>query len=386
MSIEYIFSINTGRSGSDYLTELFAQADNAVSIHEGVPIMNGAPMVAFNNGNPAVLRALMPRKMAEIATKKKSASTIYCETNHSYIKGWGYLLPDAYIPQEQIAVVILRRDPEKIAQSLLRIHNVPGATTWTRTWWLTPGASSNLSAPPPGASPLDLCRWYVAETELRAQDYQRRFPRITYIECNLEQLNDIRFVSSMFIDLGLKPGADLATVCGKPLNSMSEWPPLNLTRPVANLPSADQLSASEAKALVARMIDYLKTRKSQQLSALRSDHAGENSLAPAVAGFVARIGPELESQFGMALCNTEVESALVWTLLSAVDRLDLLLFFAKQKGQDGPYYDFDFNVVPSLPRLAKRFGLAILPRLLRLAAQKKRLTDDRSHRRLRASP
>ena len=113
-NLQYIFSINAGRSGSDYLTELLSLADNTISIYEGFPLMNGAPMRQFNNGDPSALDALMPIKLKEIQKSRKHQKTIYSETNHSFIKGWGYLIPDEYIPQEDIGIVILRREPEKI--------------------------------------------------------------------------------------------------------------------------------------------------------------------------------------------------------------------------------------------------------------------------------
>jgi hypothetical protein len=190
MSINYIFSINSGRSGSDYLTEIFSKATNAFSLHEGFPIMNGKPMQAFNQGEDIALRQLMPLKLEQIKKSRKKGKRIYCETNHSYIKGWGYLIPDQYIPQEEIAVIILRRNIDDSAYSLLRVHDIPGYTQFSRTWYLLPNATFNLSYPPLNANAYELCRWYVQETNLRAEHYQSKFPNITYFECDLEQLND----------------------------------------------------------------------------------------------------------------------------------------------------------------------------------------------------
>ena len=134
MSFKYIFSINSGRSGSDYLTELLSKASNTTSIHEGFPIMNGMPMKKFNEGNASELYKLVSLKMKQIHRQIKNGAKIYCETNHSYIKGWGYIIPDEYIPQEEIAIVILRRDIDRVAYSLLGVHNVPGTSESNRTW------------------------------------------------------------------------------------------------------------------------------------------------------------------------------------------------------------------------------------------------------------
>ena len=69
MSINYIFSINSGRSGSDYLTEIFSKTTNAFSMHEGFPIMNGKPMQAFNQGEDTALHQLMPVKLQQINSR-----------------------------------------------------------------------------------------------------------------------------------------------------------------------------------------------------------------------------------------------------------------------------------------------------------------------------
>jgi hypothetical protein len=140
MALKYIFSINSGRSGSDYLTELLSKASNTTSVHEGFPIMNGMPMQKFNEGDASELHKLMPLKMKQIRRQIKNGAKIYCETNHSYIKGWGYIIPDQYIPQEEIAVVILRRDIDQVTYSLLRAHDIPGMSESSRTWYLTPNA------------------------------------------------------------------------------------------------------------------------------------------------------------------------------------------------------------------------------------------------------
>jgi hypothetical protein len=47
---------------------------NAVSIHEGFPIMNGYAMQKFNEGDALELRALMPMKMKEIQKRHGTVS------------------------------------------------------------------------------------------------------------------------------------------------------------------------------------------------------------------------------------------------------------------------------------------------------------------------
>jgi len=253
MTIKYIFSINSGRSGSDYLTKLLSCSTSTVSIHEGFPIMNGIPMVDFNNGNESKLSALMPLKIEQIRKSVGQQNKVYCETNHSFIKGWGYLLPNGYIPQTEIAVIVLRRNIEDSIYSLLRVHDVPGFNQSGLTWYLPINSKRNLShILVEDLSPYDACKWYINEINLRAEKYKSDFPEITYIECDLEELNNYNFVLQLFRKLGLNPTDDLKSICGKSLNVREEWPRLSLEEliNISPYPKVDSLSPQEQDELL----------------------------------------------------------------------------------------------------------------------------------------
>lgn len=358
MSIKYIFSINTGRSGSDYLTELLSMAVNAVSIHEGLPIMNGIEMQQFNNGDSSALRRLMPLKLKEILKKNKNGQKVYCETNHSYIKGWGYLIPDEYIPQEELGVVILRRTVEKTVYSLLRVHEAPGVSEWSRTWYLQSGAQRNLSCPPENAGLYDICKWYVEEVRLRAEDYKKKFPRITYFECELEQLNDFDFVLDMFNTFGLVPSSELKDTCGKILNTRNEWPklPIDLILSPSKYPSADDLSPEERDTLVANMVDYLYERKADKISAAKPDFAMGGTLASAATGIVAYAEQELEHFFQYSLMFTETERVLIGEFLRLLSPNDFMFIALNRTPKPGIAYTYDFNIVLSVETMIHKLG------------------------------
>lgn len=359
MGITHIFSINTGRSGSDYLTELLAQATNTVSLHEGLPIMNGQPMRQFNNGDSDTLSQLMPLKMQEIQKKRKPGK-IYCETNHSYIKGWGELIPDAYIPQESLGVIILNRDVQKTVHSLLRVHEAPGTSEWSRTWYLEPDASQNLSTPSDKADPYDLCAWYVDEIRLRAKAYQKRFPRITYFECNLEQLNDYEFVLKLFETFGLNPTSELKAVCGRPLNTRTEWPKVSLDEVLAppKYPSADSLPQNERAMLVVKMIEYLHQYHADDITAAKPDLAMGGTLASASVRIVAHAVPELEIIFQYSLAFTETERILLRDFLRSHSPRDLMFIAVKPPQIAGEPSCYDFNSPIGIGSLVRQLGPA----------------------------
>jgi hypothetical protein len=380
VSIRYVFCVNTGRSGSDYLTELLAQATNAVSLHEGLPIMNGVPMQRFNEGDETALRALMPLKLAEIRKKSCNDRKIYCETNHSFIKGWGFLVPEA-IPQEEIGVIVLRRPAEQVVHSHLRVRNVPGTTRWSRTWVLTPGAARDQLPPPDRDDHFALCRWYVEEVERRAQAYKNQFPDITYLECDLSQLNDRRFVGELFDRFGLIASPRLDEAVGRPLNARAEWPPASmegLRAPPAHL-SADSLTAPERDRLIAEMVAYLKAHKRAELREMTPDPAMGGSLQADTTSIVARAERELEEAYEVSLRFTDTEMFLTHELLHSVAPRDLLLASIRREPPPGLAYTYDFNLVPTSRLIARRLGLRGLLTMGRLMLRG-RWGGDYTHR------
>ena len=343
-TIQYIFGMNAGRSGSHYLAGLLGTAEHVVSLHEPLPIMVGAPMQSFNEGDQAALEKLMPVKVQQIRQSASHGKKIYCETNPSYIKGWGSLLLDAYIPQEEIGVIILQRAVDETAYSLLRIHEVPGLSAWSRVWWLTPGARCNLSRPPAHANPYDLCRWYVEEVRLRAAAYQERFPRITYVTCDLMQLNDYQCVVQVFDTFGLRPTPQLEDVVGRRSNPRTEWPrtPLEDLLSLPPYPSADTLAAASRDALLGNMVAYLHKHKSQEISAMKIGQYG--TLQTAAAGLIAGVEHELEEVFQYTLRFTEMERILIHELIYSFDKNDLTFLYATRLSHPSIAYEYNFNI------------------------------------------
>lgn len=380
MNIKYIFCINSGRCGSDYLTELLSKAENTVSIHEGVPIMNSSPMQQFNNGDDRELQKLMSLKMREINKKSKNGRKIYCETNHSFIKGWGYLLPDKYISQEEIGVIILRRNVDRTAYSLLRIRDVPGNSEWTRTWLLAPNAKRNLSQPPHHATPYDLCKWYVEETYLRAEEYKKMFPQIRYLECDLEQLNKYDFVVEMFSSFGLVPMPELKDVVGRFVNSRNEWQKLPLEELLAEskYPSADSLEKKERNTLMAEMVNYLQEKKADQIAQAQPDYAMGGSYVMAANKIVADAERELEEVFKYSLIFTETEGILIWELLRIINYRDILFICCQRFSHPTIRYTYDFNQTFSIGTMVQKLGLLQVIRMMLKGIWKKDYTHRQS--------
>ena len=364
MPIRYIFSINTGRAGSGYLTKLLSKAQNTFSTREPLPVMMGEPMQKFNEGEESALRDLMPLKLSEIEKSRGRQGKTYCETNHLFIKGWGYLIPE-HIPQEEIGVIILRRDLGKIIHSMLQSREIPGITHHANAWLLDPRASRNLSRLPAEADLYERCEWYIREIFLRTTEYQQRFPKITYWDCDLEQLKDYEFVLRMFGHFGLTPTSDLQEIIEKPINIHSEWPnrTLNELLRESEYPRADEFPPEERDRLLKEMVAYLHQHKAEQIAAWEPNPTKNGSLNDEAINLVADCENELEKHFQVALKFTDMEYYLTWELLRSVDKHDLASMLYIRTTEPAIAYTMDLNYAPTPRNLIKRAGIRGLMRI-----------------------
>nr|VFJ78528.1 MAG: hypothetical protein BECKFW1821C_GA0114237_11882 [Candidatus Kentron sp. FW] len=377
MTIKYIFCINTGRSGSDYLTALLSKAKHTVSLHEGYPNMNGYPMQRFNNGDERALRELMPIKIKEIRKKNKNGRKIYCETNHAFIKGWGYLIPE-YIPQDRIGVIILRRNTEKVVYDFISDHKIPGTTTHTRNYMLSPDDTRNLSKPS-RTSPDEICRWYIHETYFRGQQYRKMFPGITFFECDLEQLNDYGFVTRMFSTFGLVPTPELRNVVGVRVNTRHNYPevPLDELLIAPKYPDADKLSPREQDRLIGAMIEYLREKKADEIANIQPIYTG--SIMYGIRQLTGYAQTELEEVFHYSLKFTETEDILWLELLRALSPGDPAFVFYERFGPPGIHYRIDTNITHSLGTAFGKLGIRGVFQAL-LLMMKGKWKQDPTHR------
>jgi hypothetical protein len=252
---EYLFSINTGRSGSHYLASLFEHVSDCRAFHEPEPIGNGEVMRRYARGDVSAMRRFTEQKVEAIRASKGDSRT-YVETNHCFIKGFGWFIPE-YLPEGNIGVIILKRDKVKVAESILRIGYSP-LNGQGREWISTPEMQSPIVPPPKRSlSPkttyncarfasflirrtkrlkrsaaetsiqypkwmvdyeMECLKWYVEETEAKAEAFRKKYPRIKYYETNVEELNSIDSVRQMLSHFGLSEDEPFKDVVGKPTN------------------------------------------------------------------------------------------------------------------------------------------------------------------------
>ena len=216
-------------------------------------------MRSYSQGYPAPMKRIAERKV-KIIKELKGDHKFYFESNHCFIKGFGWFIPNC-LPQDSIGVIILKRDKPKIAESLLRIGCSP-LNEMGRDWISIPDMKNPLVAPPrlligpwltyqcarfvksygirpvsffirkifkkyscyPGwlrAYELNCLKWYVEETNAKAEAFMRQYPKIKYYETDIENLNSTELVQQMLEHFGCKAKESLADVVGRPTNLKS---------------------------------------------------------------------------------------------------------------------------------------------------------------------
>jgi len=261
MAIEYLFCINTGRSGSQYLSGLFEHFEDTASYHEPDPKMHSRMMRRYLDGKKKLLQNSMPAKVEDIK-RRKGENSLYVETTQCFIRGFGWEITN-YIDEKKIGVIILTRDKEKIVNSYQGAHISPLApngwhwltnprirpqylfldipkelksgfsfylkriyNTFIWCFWrlkiisnMTPFQSSKLKT-----YEKKLLAWYVDEHIERTKAYKKQFPNIPFFEVDINELNTPEGVQKMldFFPIKQTRKESLNNAIGKKKNTQSE--------------------------------------------------------------------------------------------------------------------------------------------------------------------
>jgi len=216
---KFIFSINTGRAGSEYLALLLSMTQECQSFHEAYPNFAGDPIRKFNTLGPENTLDLQRIKINQILNDCSSGKPIYADTSHVFIKSWYYA---AVKDLRNISVIWLRRNSQETINSLLRLNTIPDKSLSARNWYLRTDYPFNLTAPPKNRTNKALCEWYVEEIETRAQKFHQTYPHIPFYEVWLHDLNSEENVLNLLRGLHLTPLLEIKKIIGAKKNLKTE--------------------------------------------------------------------------------------------------------------------------------------------------------------------
>ena len=219
-----LFSINPGRSGSQYLAELLGTAEEVTSFHEAEPPMNGSFLHMINE--LPYDRTVKKRRIKCNAIKKilngLPAGQIYCETNHMFIKTFFDVVIKEF---RNVDVIILRRELSHVLKSFVELGYFSSKNTAWPDWMSSPNAQTraiNCIDKDENLDQYDLCIAYLLDIEARARRFQREYPQVNTYEVCLESLCHYPDVITFFEKLKITPTGQTREMTGRVLNSRKE--------------------------------------------------------------------------------------------------------------------------------------------------------------------
>lgn len=214
------------------------------SYHEPEPVLNGWPMVLYQLGFKKSMKKGVKNKIEKIKAHTKEENT-YIETNHLFIKGFGWEIIN-HLPHQEIGIIFLRKDKTKIISSLRRIRCTPLSVSGLR-WLYFPykrNKSKTITVMNLMLYPIifvlnkiiaffklkqpkyiieyetRLLNWYVDETFNSAHKFKLQHPQIKFYETTVENLNSIEGFKNLFnhFELEFTPNEKLLNRIGKKTN------------------------------------------------------------------------------------------------------------------------------------------------------------------------
>ena len=216
-----IFSTNSGRSGSEFLSRLLDAAPTISAGHERAPTMTGHCLREVGYlGFEATLEA---RRQKADAIRQEfehlPASTVYADTSSMFVKTFADVVFDAF-EHHTISVIDLRRDPIAIARSFFALDYFgPNGGSW-KDWMLpptTPFAPYRLRADEV-QSQFDLIFGYLVGIAARTRELRSLTPQANWIDVDLSDLSTTDGAQRLFEQLRVKPPGDLTSVLGEKVN------------------------------------------------------------------------------------------------------------------------------------------------------------------------
>jgi len=230
----FIFTVTTGRSGTRYLSFVLNQLRGVECHHEPEP--NFVECMRRAQSDPDVAtRFLLTRKLPHLCSQL--SKPVYIETSHLNCKG----LLSAWKRCENLPsfdLILLRRDPRKVAVSMMQLDTIPGRSERGLKWYLSPDDPSNTTRLSDWTelSEYQLCYWYCLEIERRMEIYANLVEENggTCASCTVEQVSTWRGLYDLLtaLNLPLPSGKGLLRLIKnkhKRINSQSKYKkPLNL--------------------------------------------------------------------------------------------------------------------------------------------------------------
>ncbi len=222
-----IFSISSGRAGSEYLKTILGTAKNVKSFHEPEPTMSGIFLkdVMVNSLPLSYEKRLNKVKAVRETVSHFPPSIVYAETNHMFIKTFYDVILENF-KECDVYVIVLRRSLEKVLASFIKMgYYTEKNSAWPHWMHKVPSLNSLLK---PLKSFEEMDQYdraiaYLLDIEMRAQEFVRTENGNCIIEeINLDEIQTFDQVENLFNKLGLCITPYTKEVVGEVVNARKE--------------------------------------------------------------------------------------------------------------------------------------------------------------------
>jgi hypothetical protein len=148
--------------------------------------------------------------------------TIYCETNHMFIKTFFDVVLSEF---KKVDVIILRRELSLVLKSFIQLGYFSNRNSNWPHWMSSPGAKTaalKCIAADEVLDQYDLCIAYLFDIEARAIRFQNDYPWVRIHEVRVESLSDYSNVQKLFANLAVTPTNETSKFYMKKINVREE--------------------------------------------------------------------------------------------------------------------------------------------------------------------
>jgi len=183
---QLILTVTAGRTGTAFLHNLFRLFPGVDSSHEDEP--SYLHVMRRVQTQPAEATDFLTRFKFPVIVAGQSG--IFAETSHLFCKGFLEPMISLGVHPD---LVLLRRNPRNIAQSLFERNTIPGRTSTGTDYLVCPSDPNTLPLLCwEGMSDYQLCFWYALEIERRQHRYgdcMQQLGRMVY-DCTAKELHN----------------------------------------------------------------------------------------------------------------------------------------------------------------------------------------------------
>lgn len=217
-----IFSTNSGRSGSEFLSRLLDAAPHIAAGHERSPQMTGPWLrdLSYQGFDETLESRRWKAEAIRADLERLPPWTIYADTSHMFVKTFADVVFDEF-EHHTISIVDLHRDPIAVARSFFALDYFGPVNVAWKDWMFPPTAPFapfRLRADQIRTQ-FDLIFGYLVGIATRTRHLRALTPQANWVDAELTDLTTSQGARHLFEQLDVEPPTDLEPIVRDAVNT-----------------------------------------------------------------------------------------------------------------------------------------------------------------------